>query len=397
MSEGNTIGRCLRRLRREQGLTQEQLAERSGVSVDLIAKLEQGRRETARLTSLMKLANGLDVELSALAGRRDRIGADRDGGSVLAIRDALIAPSLMPGLAGLDSDDDGTPTPLPQLQAAVSAGWRHYWTGQFGPLVAAVPGLITEARITHRSLGVPAVSALAQAFQLAACLMVHLGKDDLAAIGAERGISVAAQGDDEWQWASVVSTLSWVLMYQARLTESENLSVRVAAQIEPTFSAPDAHLAAWGNLLVSAIDTAAVAGKDVTEYVNMAAAGAERIGKRVDAYQTTFGCSKVAVNAVHAHTMLGEPGKALKAAAKVRTADLPRIAYGHHLIDVAQARADLGQRGAATATLMEARELSPVWFRHQGIARSLVRQIREAETRPSPVIRSLVTTLGLEN
>jgi transcriptional regulator with XRE-family HTH domain len=234
MSEASTIGVCLKRLRHERALTQEQLAELAGVSVDLIGKLEQGRRSSARVTSLMKLANALDIDLSALVGRRDRIGADHDGGSILAVRDALLSPSLVPGLLGLDPDDAGEPTPLPELQAAVSAAWARYWQGEFGPLAAAIPGLIGEARMTHRTLGSAAAAALAQSYQLAACLLVHLGKTDLAAIGAERAITAAAEGDDEWQWATVVSTLAWVLMMQARLRESESPYVSQSRSSHPS-------------------------------------------------------------------------------------------------------------------------------------------------------------------
>ena len=53
---GETIGYQLRRLRRLRGLTQEDLADRADVSRDLVAKLEQGRRHTARITSLASLA-----------------------------------------------------------------------------------------------------------------------------------------------------------------------------------------------------------------------------------------------------------------------------------------------------------------------------------------------------
>jgi transcriptional regulator with XRE-family HTH domain len=60
---GNTIGSQLRRLRRLRGLTQEELADRANVSRDLVAKLEQGRRQTARITSLASLAQALNAEL----------------------------------------------------------------------------------------------------------------------------------------------------------------------------------------------------------------------------------------------------------------------------------------------------------------------------------------------
>jgi transcriptional regulator with XRE-family HTH domain len=400
MHDGNAIGERLRRIRRERGLTQEQLAESAQLSKDLIQKLEQGRRTSARVTSLMRLANALDVDLSALVGKRDRIGTDRDGGSVLAVRDALLSPALLPGLPGLDAADAGEPTPLAELETAVRSGWERYWRGQFGPLAAAVPGLITEARLTHRSLGTVAASALAQAYQLAACLMVHLGKDDLAAIGAERGILAAADGDDELQWATLNGTYSWVLLHQARLDVAEQHALQIAQQIEPSISkATPEHLTVWGGLVLTALAPAAAAGRAsaAREHISLSRAAAARLGHdRLD-YNVNFGPTQVAMQDTHAHSVLGEPGRALQAAADVQREVLRPISYGSHLLDVAQAHTDARHRRAAVVKLQEARDMSPVWFRHQNLARSLVREIREVETRPSPAIRSLVASLGIED
>jgi transcriptional regulator with XRE-family HTH domain len=55
---------------RRAGADQEGLAERAGVSVDLIKKLEQGSRSAARLSTLITLANALDVSLSQLIDKQ---------------------------------------------------------------------------------------------------------------------------------------------------------------------------------------------------------------------------------------------------------------------------------------------------------------------------------------
>jgi transcriptional regulator with XRE-family HTH domain len=76
-ADPSAIGARIRQLRlaRSPRLTQEQLAERAGVSVDLIGKLEQGQRQTAQLGSLQKLANALGVEVSLLLARPSPAGA----------------------------------------------------------------------------------------------------------------------------------------------------------------------------------------------------------------------------------------------------------------------------------------------------------------------------------
>ncbi|WP_406313336.1 helix-turn-helix domain-containing protein [Streptosporangium sp. NBC_01639] len=394
MNDGSSIGNQLKRIREDQDLTQEELAERAGLSRDIIAKLEQGRRKSARLTTLIKLANALDVDLSKLTDKRDRMGADRDGGSVLALRDALLSPSFLPNL---DDGHDGEPTPLGDIKAAVDDACRRYWAGEFPALVAQLPGLIAEARLAHSALGPAAVYPLAMAYDLAASIMVHLGRDDLAAIGAERAITTAHGGGDELLWATLHGTYAWVMLHQARLQDAERLAATMAQRIEPSFSAPATHVAVWGNLLMTALAPAAAAGRDVAEYISLATAGAERLGERVPFYNSSFGPATVAMQATHAYTVRREPDKALKASQRIHPGEVTGISYGRHLLDVAQAHFDARRHATAVQRLQEAQALSPVWFRHQGVARSLVREIREEEMRLSPAVRLLVRSLDIES
>ncbi|MFJ3492561.1 helix-turn-helix domain-containing protein [Streptomyces sp. NPDC086091] len=52
----SSIGDRIRSLREFRDLTQEELASRAGVHVDTIRKLEQGQRQSARITPLRDLA-----------------------------------------------------------------------------------------------------------------------------------------------------------------------------------------------------------------------------------------------------------------------------------------------------------------------------------------------------
>ncbi|MEV6868739.1 helix-turn-helix transcriptional regulator [Streptosporangium subroseum] len=394
MNDVSVIGKQLKKFREDRDYTQEELAERAGLaSRDIIAKLEQGRRQSARLTTLIKLANALDVDLSALTDKRDRMGADRDGGSVLALRNALLSSSFLPDL---DDGHDGEPTPLADIRTAVDDACRRYWAGDFPMLVAQLPGLIAEARLSHSAHGESAIYPLAMAYDLAASVMVHLGRDDLAAIGAERAITTAHGGSDELLWATLHGTYAWVMLHQARLDDAERLAATMAQRIEPSFSSPAAHVAVWGNLLMTALAPAAAAGRDVAEYISLAAAGAERLGGQVPFYNSSFGPATVAMQATHAYAVLRKPDKALKASRRIHPGDVTGISYGRHLLDVAQVQLDVRHYQAAIERLQEARALSVVWFRHQGIAHSLVRAIREEETRPSLGLRSLMKSLDAE-
>ncbi|HZB07556.1 MAG TPA: XRE family transcriptional regulator [Rubrobacter sp.] len=70
VSSGRLGGR-VRELRRGRGLTLEELAESSGVSRAMISKLERGEKNPT-LVVVAKLAEGLGVTLSRLAGTEER-------------------------------------------------------------------------------------------------------------------------------------------------------------------------------------------------------------------------------------------------------------------------------------------------------------------------------------
>jgi transcriptional regulator with XRE-family HTH domain len=65
IDQGKDFGRHVRSLRRARGQTQEELAQRSGLSADTIRRLEHGSFSPS-LETLRKLCVGLDLQLSTL-------------------------------------------------------------------------------------------------------------------------------------------------------------------------------------------------------------------------------------------------------------------------------------------------------------------------------------------
>lgn len=66
------VGRNVARLRREKGLTQEEVAERSGFSQQYLSSLERGRRNPTVIT-LYELAQALGVSHVALVTPDDEV------------------------------------------------------------------------------------------------------------------------------------------------------------------------------------------------------------------------------------------------------------------------------------------------------------------------------------
>jgi transcriptional regulator with XRE-family HTH domain len=104
------VGRNVKRIRLEKGLTQEQFAERSGFTQQYLSGLEQGKRNPTIL-SLYELALALDVDQVALvapdeaameeeARRRAPSNGDvKAGGARIKRGKAKAAPSPSDGRA----------------------------------------------------------------------------------------------------------------------------------------------------------------------------------------------------------------------------------------------------------------------------------------------------------
>jgi transcriptional regulator with XRE-family HTH domain len=393
VSEAKTIGDRLKLLRQERSMTRNELADESGVNADVIEKLEYGRRQTARVTWLIKLAHALRAELSGLVGRRRP--DEEDDGAAPAVCDAVAEPESTPGM---DADDAGEAPDLGELRTAVAEAWRVYWSGDLPRVATTLPGLIGEARLASRDLGVKAAAPLAEAQHLAARLLTRLGQPDLAALAAEEAIRAAETGDDELQWTALHGAYSSALLHQDLTRMSEDHALRIAEDTEPFMDAELRRLTVWGGLIVAAM-AAAVTGTRagaVGDYVGLAESATGRFGRdRLD-YHVRFGPSEVAMLATHAYAILQEPGRALRSARGVHPEDLPSGMYGRHLLDVARAQAQLMDLREAESTLQEAESLSRRSFRHQGPAHDLVRELLEEMAHVSPELRRMARTVDIE-
>lgn len=387
-----TIGQRLRSLRLQRGLSQQALASKADVSVDLVSKLERDVRESMSWASMVKLARALDVDPGAIAGKTAHLDPV-PGAAVLTVRDAVISPDLLPGL---HPDHDGEPAQLDDLWRLVERGYGAYFAGEFGVLAAELPALIAECRLLQSADPVAAAGPLSHAWQLAASVLVHTGRDDAAAIAAERAVHAAKAGDDQWRLATHYGMYCWVMLHQGRLEESERLATSAAADIEPSMTRATApQVAAWGGLMLHAAVASGTRGdvEGAQEYLRIAAAGAARIGADRHDYWTSFGPTHVAIQQTHIMTTLHRPEAALRAARQVRPGELFKVQYGRHLLNVSKSLLESSRTDEAVDVTVKARDLSPEWFRHQGFAKTLVDDLVERKTRLSSPLRSLVQTL----
>lgn len=397
MDGQSSIGERIRQLRQERSprMTQRELAERAGVSVDTVSKLEQGVKQTALIGTLHRIAQALDVDVSALLARLARIDTE-DGATagVVAIRRALTALY-----------SEGEPAALGELRGSVNAAWSYYWTNRFDTLGALLPELIVQARAAGDS---PEASAVrSDVYGVTASVLVHLGHVDLAYLAMERAVRSAEVSDDELRRAAVSGWMSWLLLHQTgSYDQAQRLAVTEADRTEPRLeTAPPQAIAVWGGLLVSAAVAAARNDRpaEADDLINLAETAAVRVGAQgyyevSSHYERPFGVPLVLMQSVDIAVVTDRPGRALALAERMPPdADLPDAAKARHLADVAFAQTATGRDAKAVDTLLRIERQAPNWMRYQSYPRTIIRELLERERRArTPRLRGLAVRLGIE-
>jgi transcriptional regulator with XRE-family HTH domain len=366
------------RVERVPRLTQRELAERAGLSVDLIQKLEQGRKATAKITSLTAIAVALDVDLAAILSKPTHLESVPVDGGLLALRRAL-TPAV---------DELGEPVALEELRTELAEAWAAYWRGDYDVLSGFLPGVVADAR------GSNADDVLAEACQIAACVLVHLGHSDLSLVAAEKGLNTV---EDPLLRAALTATRSWVLLNQGRPADAAVIAIREADAMEPRRKTRPAAISMWGNLLVTGATAAARSGDDpeAQDLLRTAHGAAVRLGEGRNDYQTAFGVPQVVMQRVDVAVVAGDYARALDAAADMPPeSGLPLASRARHQTDLAQAQAALGRHADAERILLGIENMAPRWMRYQVFPRAVVGELLSAR-RPTAAVRGLARRLAL--
>jgi hypothetical protein len=331
---------------------------------------------TAKITTLTAIADALDVDLAAVLSKPTHLESVPVDGGLLALRRAL-TPVV---------DEQSEPASVEELRATLAEAWTAYWAGDYDVLAAFLPAAIHSARAAG------AGDALAEACQIAACTLVHLGHPDLSLVAADAGLRTA---QDPLLRAALTGTQSWTLLNQGRPGDAAAIAIREADTMEPRRKARPAAISMWGNLLVTAATAAARDGDhaDAQDLLRVAHGAAVRLGVDRNDYQTAFGVSQVVMQRVDVAVVAGDYVQALDTAAEMPPGGrLPLAARARHKTDLAHAHASLGHFAEAERFLLDIERSAPRWMRYQVFPRAVVGELLNAR-RPTPAVRALARRL----
>ncbi|TDC42110.1 helix-turn-helix transcriptional regulator [Micromonospora sp. KC213] len=391
-----TIGDHLRRIRTTSTLTQDQLAERAGVSVETIRKLERNDRTSARMSTLEKLARALQVATTTLMGSAARAQAMREPDAApLGLVDVRRALTPVAGLDGqpVTGDAESEPPTPATVRRAVRAANTLYHSNDYAATLSLVPSLLGEARtlvdVTTGDEQLAAHALASQAHQLAGRLLIQLRRVDLAHVALSGALDHARRSGDQVVGAGAVAPMCWLLLRQARFAEAEALAVRTADQVEPRLSqATPEQLAAWGFLLMKGASAAVRDARhdDAEQMLDLAAAGAHRLGGQpnpnADVMGNDYSAEGVQLMRVESAVIAGQPDQALRLAQQMeRSPQVTPSSRQRHRLDVAWSHVQTGAYADATGVLVELADRAPAWLRQQRYAREIVQSIAEGRRR----------------
>jgi transcriptional regulator with XRE-family HTH domain len=385
---GETIGYQLRRLRRLRGLTQEALADRADVSRDLVAKLEQGRRRTARITSLASLARALDVELSALV---------RSATPVPESASSRSDPQLGEGSAMRKPA-----TTMMAASALVDRVHHAYQTARYieaagllSSVTDTVDALAAEARANEHREALRLQTSVAIA---AAKLSTKAGDAGAGRSAAERARNAAEAAEDTVGQAAAAYQLICALLRAERRDQAETLAVCFGEELRGA----DPDTVTWRGALTLIGAIIAAHRHDPAEAarrLDHADELALRLGTDGNIGWTWFGPTNVMIHRVSAAVALGDPVGALATAQQIDIAAMPASLCGRQAqihLDSAWAHAQLREDALAVIHLLDAERVAPDLMLVSPEARGLIGDLLLRERRPAvPGLRGLALRAGV--
>ncbi|WP_428964538.1 helix-turn-helix transcriptional regulator [Micromonospora fluostatini] len=384
------IGLRIARWRTTAGLTQQQLADRVGVSGAYIAMIEGGKRAVTKRSLIIALATALGVRVEDLTAQPR---TPRDS-SELAVYSA--APGIR---RALDEDPDGPPPDVDDVARRAEEVVRARMACDYVAYAAMLPGLVADTRhlasaprTERQGLALFVRVAFAGAVGLKS-----LGHVDLSMRLAERAQLAAGMLGEPDEIAAADFATAQVALTGGSQRRSLTLATVAAEQVGDTATGD---LAAWYGLLHlhAAISAAGLGrgGDAATHYAE--AEGALRRADGPDRWRMEFSAANAATWRVAIALENGEPERAPEYARRVdRTALRAPQRRARLHIDAGRGHYLAGDTERAVRQFLAADDISAQELRSRSQVREITGQmVRDARRRGSDELRDLAVRLGID-
>lgn len=379
-------GQRIKELRRQSGLSQNELATAMNRSESWVSQVERGVQPVERLSVLQALADALGVPVRDI--RPDAAEAAEPEPETPASNDldALrVALSGHPALASLFNDQPpAEPVHLTNFTATIDKAWDLAHTSSYAALSDTLAELLPRLEEAVRQAPVEQQRELhelrARAYQVAAASFVRQDEADAAWVAADRALQAAELAGNPLEVVASLFRMAHAFIRQQRTEQAEHAAssaVKVLTPRAESADCPPEELSLLGamNLVLAVINAREGRRSATQKHIERARTIAARLGEDRNDFDTEFGPTNVEIHAVSTAVDLGDAGLALDVAEGVATSELSPERQSRFLLDVARAHAQRRHVGEAVAALLEAEKLTPEQIRSHHLAREVVRDL----------------------
>ncbi len=385
-------------------MSQAQLAGLVGKSEDYIGKIERGERPVDRLSTLIPIADALQVPLSELTGVPPPLKRDPDEQHAVAeaVRMALTGHHFLRAIVAQPAGGNGMDG-LGSLRKEAARAWRLTHASEYDQLRMLLPRLIRDCEVAAREVSADeqaeAFRVLANVYQAAAALMAQIGETDVAWVAADRSVFAAERAGDAVLAAAGDFRLGHAFLSGGNPNQAERAAAMAADAIEQLARSGEVPvISLWGalHLVVAVAASRRADARTARRALDRAQEAAARIGTDRNDFGTEFGPTNVALHEVGVAVELGEAGRAVEIARSVDPSWLSPERRGRFLIDLARAAAQRGRIARAVDHLLDAEAVTPDLVHYHALVREMVVQMmRRGHGHALPSLIALTKRMGL--
>ncbi|MEU2222201.1 helix-turn-helix transcriptional regulator [Streptomyces sp. NPDC018347] len=363
------------RLRRERHLTQQALADLSGVPYYTLTKIEQGRY-AATPHAVACLARAMRVEVSTITGQpyKDELRADELDVLITPIREAL-------DVYDLGADPDISARPLRALREDSESLCAAVRAGDIKRAASQVAGLIEETTTAAHEQGTSdGWLVLASLYRTSYDVATKLGYADLAQLALAR-LDWAAQRASSAVYGGAYQyfrALSYLREGKYRTGQRlVDLGLRTIGQAEASHERDvvTGQLHLGGSVMAGRAHNEDQALWHLAEAERIAA----RTGESARVLWMAFGGTNVAVHRVSVLAELDRYDKAVETADTLAIpADWPKSRTSHHWAEVARAQMWTGKLEDSFKSLLRARKTAPQQAKYHPMVRDTYASLEAA-------------------
>lgn len=394
------FGRLVKTLRKERGLTQQDLAALMGRTGSWMSQVERGVQPVERIDVLQQLADQLGVSVQRL--RPDAPPMPTAPSALVPVRsndldDARRLISGHPALGTLLGAGQQPPRrPLAEFRAAVDEVWESTHSGRFSAVSSLVtellPALEQAVRTASREERSETYLLLSRTYQALAAAFVRQDEADAAWVAADRAISTAELSGHPLHVCAGVYRMVQAFVRLRRLEQAEHAARSAVVALQQRGDLEPEGLSVLGSLhLVLALVYARASQRtEAREQITKARDIARRLGEDRNDFNLEFGPTNVEIQAVSTAVDLGDAGEALDIGLAIDATGLSPEREGRLLMDLGRAHAQRRHPGEALDCLLRAEALSPETVRTHTASRATIRElVLTSGTNASPELLAL--------